>query len=73
MDDGRIIGIGDYKGRMTIDLHGAYLTPSLIDGHFQVESSMLTAAEFARAVVRGVATTRMYSIGKIGPSARLVT
>jgi adenine deaminase len=51
VDDGRIVGIGDYKARKTIDLRGAYLAPSLIDGHFHVESSMLTAPEFARAVV----------------------
>jgi adenine deaminase len=51
VDDGRIVGIGDYKGRKTIDLRGAYLAPSLIDGHFHVESSMLTAPELARAVV----------------------
>ncbi len=51
VDDGRIVGIGDYKARKVIDLRGAYLAPSLIDGHFHVESSMLTAPEFARAVV----------------------
>ena len=51
VDDGRVIGIGDYRGRRVIDLRGAYLAPSLIDGHFHVESSMLTAPEFARAVV----------------------
>ena len=51
VDDGRIIGLGEYEGRKVIDLQGAYLAPSLIDGHFHVESSMLTAAEFARAVV----------------------
>jgi len=51
VDDGRIIGIGDYKARKVIDLRGGYLAPSLIDGHFHVESSMLTAPEFARAVV----------------------
>ncbi len=51
VDDGRVIGFGDYKARKVIDLKGAYLAPSLIDGHFHVESSMLTAAEFARAVV----------------------
>jgi adenine deaminase len=51
VDDGRVIGLGDYKGRHTIDLKGAYLAPSLIDGHFHVESSMLTTREFARAVV----------------------
>jgi adenine deaminase len=51
VDDGRVVGIGDYKARQTIDLRGAYLAPSLIDGHFHVESSMLMAPEFARAVV----------------------
>jgi len=51
VDDGRVVGIGDYKARKVIDLRGAYLAPSLIDGHFHVESSMLTAPEFARAVV----------------------
>src|SRR6267142_615485 len=51
VEDGRVVGIGDYKARKTIDLRGAYLAPSLIDGHFHVESSMLMAPEFARAVV----------------------
>jgi adenine deaminase len=51
VDDGRVIGIGDYRAKKTIDLKGAYLAPSLIDGHFHVESSMLIAPEFARAVV----------------------
>jgi adenine deaminase len=49
--DGRVVGIGDYEGEKVIDLKGAYLAPSLIDGHFHVESSMLTMPEFARAVV----------------------
>jgi adenine deaminase len=51
VDDGRIVGLGDYRARKVIDLRGAYLAPSLIDGHFHVESSMLMAPEFARAVV----------------------
>src|SRR6478609_1680341 len=51
IEDGRIIGFGDYKAKKVIDLKGAYLAPSLIDGHFHVESSMLTMPEFARAVV----------------------
>src|SRR5512140_2379339 len=49
--DGRVVGVGDYEARRVIDLDGAYLAPSLIDGHFHVESSMLTTREFARAVV----------------------
>src|SRR5882672_2034406 len=51
VEDGRVIGFGDYKAKRVIDLKGAYLAPSLIDGHFHVESSMLTMPEFARAVV----------------------
>lgn len=51
VDDGRVVGLGDYEGRETIDLEGAYLAPSLIDGHFHVESTMLTIPEFVRAAV----------------------
>jgi adenine deaminase len=51
VQDGRVAGLGDYQGAKVIDLKGAYLAPSFIDGHFHVESSMLTAPEFARAVV----------------------
>ena len=51
VDDGRIVGIGEYEAKETIDLGGAYLAPSLIDGHFHVESTMVTLPEFVRAVV----------------------
>src|SRR3954451_9605923 len=51
VDDGRVIGFGDYDAKEIIDLDGAYLAPSLIDGHFHVESTMVTIPEFARAVV----------------------
>lgn len=51
VDDGRVVGLGDYRARQIIDLKGAYLAPSFIDGHFHMESSMLTPREFARAVV----------------------
>ena len=51
VEDGRIVGFGDYQATKVIDLKGAHLAPSLIDGHFHIESSMLTAPEFARAVV----------------------
>ncbi|MEY2563151.1 MAG: adenine deaminase [Verrucomicrobiota bacterium] len=51
VDDGRVIGFGDYAAREVIDLQGAFLAPSLIDGHFHVESTMVTIPEFARAVV----------------------
>ncbi len=51
VDDGRVIGFGDYDAKKTIDLAGAFLAPSLIEGHFHVESTMLTIPELARALV----------------------
>lgn len=51
VDDGRVIGFGDYEAREVIDLAGAYLAPSLIDGHFHVESTMLTIPELVRLIV----------------------
>jgi adenine deaminase len=50
VDDGRVIGFGEYDARQIIDLEGRFLAPSLIDAHFHVESAMLTIPEFARAV-----------------------
>jgi adenine deaminase len=50
--DGRVAGIGDYvDGREELDLAGAYVAPSFIDGHVHVESSLLWIDQFARAVV----------------------
>jgi len=47
----RIVGFGDYRAKETIDMKGAYLSPGFIDGHVHLESSMLTAGEFAKAVL----------------------
>lgn len=51
IDDERVIGFGDYDARETVDLEGAYLVPSFIEGHFHVESTMVTLPELVRAVV----------------------
>ncbi len=50
VDGGRVIGFGDYEGNEIIDVGGAFLAPGLIEGHFHVESSMLTIPELVRAV-----------------------
>ena len=47
----RIIGMGDYQAKEQIDLKGKYLVPGFMDGHVHLESSMVTPAEFTRAVV----------------------
>jgi len=50
---GTVAGIGpDYtEGREVIDAAGRFVLPGLIDAHMHLESSLLTPAEFARAVV----------------------
>jgi len=56
--DGIIAGIGNgYKGIQEIDIKGKYLSPSFIDGHVHIESSMLLPKEFAKAVVPAGTTT----------------
>jgi adenine deaminase len=53
----RIVGLGDYEARETLDLEGAFVAPGLIDAHVHIESSLVPPAEFARAVVpRGTTT-----------------
>ena len=46
-----IAGIGEYAGNEVIDLEGKYVSPSFIDGHVHVESSMVMPIQYARAVV----------------------
>jgi adenine deaminase len=50
--DGIIAGVGEYDGPKCIDAHGRYIAPGFIDGHFHIESSMLTPPELARAALR---------------------
>ncbi len=51
IDGGRIVGIGTYEGEAEQDLDHAYVCPGLIDGHVHLESSMVSPAEFERAVL----------------------
>lgn len=51
VEDGVIVGIGEYDGVREIDVHGCYVAPGLIDGHIHLESSMASPKEFARMVV----------------------
>ena len=56
--DGIVAGIGSgYNGKVEIDATGKYLSPSFIDGHVHIESSMLLPAEFAKMVVPSGTTT----------------
>lgn len=56
--DGKIAGISKgYKGKKEIDLKGAYVSPSFIDGHVHLESGMLLPSEFAKLVIPSGTTT----------------
>lgn len=57
IDSGKIIGIGDYEGKESIDLNGAYVAPGLIDAHMHMESTLVTPDQMARIIVpRGTTT-----------------
>lgn len=56
--DGIIVGLGSgYNGKKEIDVKGSYVTPSFIDGHVHLESSMMLPSEFAKAVLPCGTTT----------------
>lgn len=55
--DGRVAGFGTYAAERTIDLRGKRVIPGLIDAHVHIESSLLTPAEYARAVCPHGTTT----------------
>ncbi len=56
--DGIIAGIGEnYSGEKEIDINGAYVAPSFIDGHVHLESSMMLPKEFAKVVLPAGTTT----------------
>ena len=60
IEDGIIKGVGDYSGYAAdevIDITGKTVCPGLIDGHIHIESTMLTPAEFAKAVLPHGTTT----------------
>jgi adenine deaminase len=69
--DGRIAGLGDYQGGERVDARGQWLVPGFIDAHVHIESSKLTPAEFARAVVphgtTGVVTDPHEVANVLGP------
>lgn len=51
IENGYIVGLGEYEGKEEVDLNGYIVCPGLIDGHIHLESSMVTPREFERAVV----------------------
>lgn len=57
VSNGLIAGVGKYDGKTEIDVSGRLVLPGFIDAHIHLESSMVTPAEFAKAVVAHGTTT----------------
>lgn len=55
--NGLIAGVGKYDGKTEIDVSGKLVLPGFIDAHIHLESSMVTPAEFAKAVIAHGTTT----------------
>lgn len=51
IQDGFVVGCGDYKARQVVDACGMYACPGFIDGHIHLESTMLSPAQFCAAVL----------------------
>lgn len=72
IQDGVIIGIGQYEGENIIDAKGKYISPGFIDGHVHIESAMVTPQQFSQVVVpHGVTTviTDPHEIANVSGSA----
>ena len=54
---GLVVGMGDYSGVEEVDVTGKVVTPGFIDAHIHLESSLVSPASFARAVVPHGTTT----------------
>lgn len=57
IQDGKIVGFGEYEGETEYDITGKVAVPGLIDAHVHIESSQLSPEEFAKMVLpRGTVT-----------------
>lgn len=57
VQNGVVVGTGEYRGRITHDFKGAKVIPGLIDAHVHIESSLLTPTEYGRLVMQHGTTT----------------
>ena len=55
--EGLIVGMGSYQGHEEVDMTGKIVLPGFLDAHIHLESSLVSPAEFARAVIPHGTTT----------------
>lgn len=51
ISNGLVVGFGEYKSKEIVDGKGKFLSPSFMDAHIHIESTMLSPPSFARAVI----------------------
>ena len=54
---GLVVGMGTYEGFEEVDMTGRIVCPGFLDAHIHLESSLVSPAEFARAVLPHGTTT----------------
>ena len=55
--EGLVVGLGQYSGITEVDMTGKIVCPGFLDAHIHLESSLVSPAEFARAVLPHGTTT----------------
>ena len=55
--EGLIVGMGEYHGKVEVDVSGKLVLPGFIDAHIHLESSLVGPTEFAKAVLPHGTTT----------------
>jgi adenine deaminase len=60
LTEGTIVGLGAYEGQEVFDCRRRFIVPGFIDGHFHVESTLLTPAHLA-PVLLPLGTTTLIS------------
>lgn len=51
IENGLIVGVGSYQGKLELDMEHQYVCPGFIDGHVHIESSLLTPSQFSKLVM----------------------
>ena len=57
IQEGMIVGVGEYRGKREVNLAGRYVCPGLIDAHVHIESSMTSPGLFSRQILPHGTTT----------------
>lgn len=57
IQDGIIVGLGEYHGKIEFNLEGKYICPGLIDSHLHMESTLVTPAQLVNSAgIHGTTT-----------------